>query len=129
MSKAQTSFPYNPSAIDFWESNYILYHMVKVLNARTDLQPGDGLRVILTEDDGSPSLFMQGEDLETLKHVLRYIDGADKERYQGCFVCGEYIHTEDCFIKRTLDKVGHEAETAKQTEEVHQPEGAVSEET
>lgn len=68
--KAQALVPYEPDNKEFWERHWILSKLVDLLKIRgANVGSGEKLRVILTMDDGKPTLFLQGEELEKL-HTL-----------------------------------------------------------
>jgi len=61
------SYPYS----GFWREHWTLTQLVHNLSAREPgLKIGDDLRVILVKDKGQETLFLQGEEVVVVRHLL-----------------------------------------------------------
>lgn len=86
--KAQALIPYDPDNKEFWEHHWIISKLVDLLKIRgAKVDSGGKLRIILTMDDGKPTLFLQGEELEVVARLLKDSLGSmseeDREIVEG----------------------------------------------
>lgn len=101
--KVQVLMPFDPDADQLWAENKILSEMVNFLHLKgVNVASGQKLRIILTMDDGSPSLFLQGEELQRLKQVLELAQH-DDACSGSCEACDL---SEDCIIETVLARIG-----------------------
>ena len=83
MAKAQAKLKYDPANVDFWRDHWALRQLVETLKARTDLKPGDNVRVIVVPDTEDSTLFLTGSEVNLVIELLEnYLENWDPSSFE-----------------------------------------------